>query len=196
MIVGYDPGHGGRNTGARHNDIIEKDFNLALCHYMHARNDHTMDVASVMTRSDDEEVSLAERGRRADHMSVDLLISIHVNAHWDRGMKGAMVFYRPHCLVSHLAADAIINAMPGPLRRRRNKIFPALNLPDDDSDDWLERPARVLSPHKDRPSVLLEVGYCSNSTDAALLGDPRIQYGIAIACDLGIATARIAELAI
>jgi N-acetylmuramoyl-L-alanine amidase len=46
-----DAGHGGTDYGATRNDHIEKDLNIALCHYIKARITHSYEpIEPLMTR--------------------------------------------------------------------------------------------------------------------------------------------------
>jgi len=71
-----DPGHGGRDSGAYVNGIVEKDWNLKialnLCERLEAVG-HTV----VMTREGDDYVGLEARGRFSVAQESDLFVSVH-----------------------------------------------------------------------------------------------------------------------
>ncbi|SFI88364.1 N-acetylmuramoyl-L-alanine amidase family protein [Thermoflavimicrobium dichotomicum] len=75
-----DPGHGGNDSGAVHENNQEKNFTLdisqRICDYL--QNHYIVDI--LMTRTTDVYLSLAERTDFANHQQADYFISIHINA--------------------------------------------------------------------------------------------------------------------
>lgn len=87
--VVVDPGHGGNDSGAVGNGIIEKDYNLMISKYIYNRlKDLGIDV--YITRDTDETLSPTERVNRVKNAFGDssdiLVISNHINA---GGVKGS-----------------------------------------------------------------------------------------------------------
>lgn len=80
-LILIDPGHGGTNSGAPsvRPDIFEKHITLAMAGVLRARL-----VAKGfnvrLTRHKDTYLTLRERGRLANEMDADLLVSLHANA--------------------------------------------------------------------------------------------------------------------
>ena len=92
--VMLDPGHGGKDPGARGvGDIYEKDVVLSISRLVEARlrEDPTIDVH--LTRRDDRYLTLEERTALANAVGADLFISIHANASPNRGAHGIEVYY-------------------------------------------------------------------------------------------------------
>lgn len=79
QTVILDAGHGGKDPGASHFGLMEKDINLDLARrtaaILRARG-----VNVVMTRSTDDFISLPERSAIANRTPNATLVSIHVNA--------------------------------------------------------------------------------------------------------------------
>ena len=76
-----DPGHGGRDEGkAGVNGLLEKDVNLAIAKEVKNRLEDELDMEVILTRSDDQLLSLTERTEIANTAGGDLFISIHCNA--------------------------------------------------------------------------------------------------------------------
>ena len=88
-----DAGHGGDDSGAIGNGIIEKDLNLKISNYMYDRF-KKLGIPVVMTRTMDETISPNERVNRVlnafgNNKDV-IVISNHINA---GGGDGAEVIY-------------------------------------------------------------------------------------------------------
>ena len=81
-VVVLDPGHGGKDPGARGmSDVDEKRITLAVARLTAARLrklDPTLKV--LLTRGGDNYVALADRTAFANAKGADLFVSIHVNA--------------------------------------------------------------------------------------------------------------------
>jgi len=82
LVVVLDPGHGGRfpHDGAHgRRGLIEKNVSLAVAQ----KTKEFLEAAGatvVLTRENDDDVSLAERARIANEAGADLFLSIHCNS--------------------------------------------------------------------------------------------------------------------
>ena len=81
--VVIDPGHGGSDSGAVGNGIIEKDYNLMISNYIYNRLKE-LGVDVYITRDRDETLTPTERVNRVlnafGNSSDVLVISNHINA--------------------------------------------------------------------------------------------------------------------
>ncbi len=78
-LICLDPGHGGKDAGARGGGVEEKDANLDVA--LRARA--LLELAGyrvIMTRSTDVYLSLARRCSAADKAGADVFVSVHNNA--------------------------------------------------------------------------------------------------------------------
>ncbi len=76
-----DPGHGGKDTGCRHNDYIEKDICLAIALKLRQELKRQFpELRIVMTREKDVFVPLYKRAQIANDAHADLFLSIHCNS--------------------------------------------------------------------------------------------------------------------
>ena len=91
--IAIDAGHGGKALGARSpSGALEKDIALDIALRLRdALVASSFEV--VLTRSDDSEVSLAERARRANAASADLFVSIHLNWIAEGNTRGVETYY-------------------------------------------------------------------------------------------------------
>lgn len=74
-----DPGHGGKDEGASHFDLREKDICLDVAERT-ARQLRARGVKVVMTRTTDEFIPLPERSAIANRHPNSVFVSIHINA--------------------------------------------------------------------------------------------------------------------
>lgn len=81
--VVIDPGHGGTDSGATGNDMLEKNYTLLISEYMYDRFKE-LGVPVKLTRDSDVTLSPKERTRKARNFYGDskdvVMISNHLNA--------------------------------------------------------------------------------------------------------------------
>jgi len=76
-----DAGHGGRKTGAAGSYSLEKNVTLAIALKLQTALEKEMkNVNIVMTRTDDEDISLGQRSVIANKNKGNLFVSIHCNS--------------------------------------------------------------------------------------------------------------------
>lgn len=92
LIIALDPGHGGEETGATYYGLEEKNLNLSLARMLLEELEEYEGVTTILTRTEDEEVSLFERGRRASEQHANMLISLHFNASVSHTSNGASIY--------------------------------------------------------------------------------------------------------
>ena len=89
-----DPGHGGRDSGARglrHTE--EKDITLKVGLKLRDLLSKQPGVRVLLTRDHDAFVELEERAKFANSHEADLFVSIHVNSHPLRSVKGIEIYH-------------------------------------------------------------------------------------------------------
>jgi len=94
--IAVDPGHGGRDGGAKGpTGHLEKTIALELARRLALALEPRYEV--VLTRSDDFSVAQRQRTAIANQNKADLLISLHTGAAFLHAAKGMTVFYHtPH----------------------------------------------------------------------------------------------------
>jgi N-acetylmuramoyl-L-alanine amidase len=90
--VALDPGHGGKDAGARGpTGLLEKSVCLALARNLALRLEAHYRV--ILTRSDDYQVELQQRTAIANQAEADLLISLHTAAGYVHATRGIVLYY-------------------------------------------------------------------------------------------------------
>lgn len=93
-LIVVDPGHGGKDFGAKSpNSLFEKDVTLDISKRLRNILEVRYGYSVVLTRGDDRFISLEERGAIANEKDADLFVSIHVNASRRRSAHGIETFY-------------------------------------------------------------------------------------------------------
>ena len=189
-----DPGHGGRDPGTMHNNIIEREISLDISNRL-AKVLRASGYKVILTREKDVFMSLSDRAAFAATQNGDLFISIHVNANTATDVHGFETYYLDLSNskgVIHLAAveNAGANRRLGEMEKILTELLLGARMQESQKLATCVQ-ERVLS-HLRRsgynttnggtkgapfhvlvgssmPGVLIEVGYCSNLTEAKLL---------------------------
>jgi N-acetylmuramoyl-L-alanine amidase len=130
LIIAIDPGHGGKDPGARgKGGLREKDAVLEIGRRLARIVDEEPGMQSFMTRKDDQFLHLRERIKRARNAGADLFISIHADAFSDRRVRGSTVY-----VLSDKGATDEAAAL---LAKRENDADLVGGVPIADKDDVL-----------------------------------------------------------
>lgn len=164
--VFIDPGHGGIDSGARYNHLLEKDITLALSREL-GRQLEAQGARVVYTREGDVDYytkgkggkrnDLLARVEKINRSGADVFVSVHCNAVKGSQWFGAQVFYNARREENQKIAEgmqALLRAFP-PGNKRQAK---------EDAQILILKEAQL-------PGVLVEAGYLSNPKEAALLSD-------------------------
>ena len=91
-VIVLDPGHGGRECGARGPDgTLEKTVTLALARLIAAELERDFKV--TLTRTDDYHVDLNDRTALANHLKADVFISFHTGGSFVYSTTGTIIYY-------------------------------------------------------------------------------------------------------
>ena len=161
--VVIDPGHGGTDSGAVGNNMLEKDYNLQISKYMYDRFKE-LGVPVAITRDSDTTLSPTERVNtilnKFGNSSDVILISNHINS---GGGEGAEVIYalRNSDTLAKRVLENIGNA--GQTTRK----YYQRRLPSDTSKDYyfIHRNTGALEP------IIVEYGFIDSTKDANFLKD-------------------------
>lgn len=172
--VVIDPGHGGKDPGAPSClGYHEKSVNLAVGRDV-ARRLGTQGAAATLTREGDTFLELGDRAALANRLRADLFVSIHADSCNKPSVRGFTVYVaRAASARSRSAARAIASAMT------------ATGL----SSRGVQEANFQVLVGTTCPAVLIEMGYLSNTQDAALLRDAAFQGRMAEAITSAISVA-------
>jgi len=172
-VVCLDPGHGGTDSGAVNGKRYEKNDNLKLSLLVRdILEDRGYTV--VMTREDDSDVSLSERCKIANKARASLFVALHRNSSTSANAKGMELWIHS----SNPTDDALL----------AQNLLDNLKVAGITADRGIHTGYREdanLNYHVNRntkmPSVLLEVGFISNTEDNTAFDEKTNEYAIAIA---------------
>lgn len=156
-----DPGHGGTDSGATGNNILEKDYNLLISKYMYDRFKE-LGVPVAITRDSDTTLSPTDRVNtilnKFGNSSNVILISNHVNS---GGGEGAEVIYALRNKDT-LARRILENI--GATGQETRKYYQR-RLPSDTSKDYyfIHRNTGNLEP------LIVEYGFIDDTKDVEFL---------------------------
>ena len=94
LLIVIDPGHGGKDPGALgRKGTREKDIVLKVSHLLKTMIQERLNANVIMTREKDVFIELEDRATFANRKKADLFVSIHVNSHPKRSVKGLEVYH-------------------------------------------------------------------------------------------------------
>ena len=156
-----DPGHGGTDSGATGNNLLEKDYNLLISKYMYDRFKE-LGIPVAITRDSDTTLSPTDRVNtilnKFGNSSDVILISNHVNS---GGGEGAEVVYALRN--KDTLAKNILNNI-GTTGQTTRKYYQR-RLPSDTSKDYyfIHRNTGNLEP------LIVEYGFIDSAKDVEFL---------------------------
>ncbi|MED4402498.1 N-acetylmuramoyl-L-alanine amidase [Metabacillus fastidiosus] len=90
-----DAGHGGKDSGATGNGLLEKDITLTISKYLKEYLDsHYTGFEAKLTRNSDVFIELSERANISNRYDADVFISNHVNAGGGTGYE-SYIYSKP-----------------------------------------------------------------------------------------------------
>jgi len=190
-----DPGHGGHDPGAQANGVTEAELVLDIATRVASLISEQPGFDVVLTRRRDEFIALEERTAIANRESADMFISIHANASPQPAARGIETYFLD--FASNPQAEALAareNASSAQTMRLLPELVKQITLSNklDESrelarsvqfslvrrlapqssglrDLGVKRAPFVVLIGAQMPSVLAEVSFLTNRTDANLL---------------------------
>ena len=199
-----DPGHGGDDPGAMSFGLKEKDIVLNVAKRM-ARILTNKNYEVILTRDDDTFLPLEERTAIANSKNADLFLSVHVNAHPQKSVKGVETFFlnlatnreamrvaaRENATSTHniselqgilveLMQNAKINESSKLAQFVQTSLITGLNDKNYSTKNLgvKQAPFYVLIG-AEMPAILAEISFITNPVEAALLQDDNYLQAIA-----------------
>ncbi len=166
FTVVVDPGHGGVDFGASNPDqvIFEKDIVLDIAKAI-AGTSAGSTTRIILTRNSDVMMTLSDRVQIAKANGADLFISLHINYHHDRRVKGLEVYYSEQNNKSNLSKEYSTLFLKGLTSSSESATIKAGDF--------------AVLKNLDCPALLLELGFISNSQDLQLLSSQATYQSIA-----------------
>ena len=200
-----DPGHGGKDPGAMAHGMKEKDIVLMVAKNLRdiLREQYGYEV--IMTRTRDVFLPLEERTALANTSKADLFVSIHVNAHPDKKVRGIETFYlnlatngeaMRVAALENATSTHNISELQDILTdlMRNSKIVESAHLAQYIQNNLINGLKRNRYPVRSHgvkqapfyvligaqmPAILAEISFITNPGDARLLGRKQYLYDIA-----------------
>ena len=222
-LIVLDPGHGGIDSGARANGIMEKDIVLAFALKLQKLLVATGRFDVALTRTDDTYLTLEQRVELARQNKADLFISLHADTFSQPAVHGTSIYTRDEQATDVLdkvlaqnenkfdivagfavpratdnpgakLSDQVVNTLLDLMRRqmRKQSFMAAESMVSalQPSVDLRRFPVRqadfFVLQAPDVPSMLIELGFMSNTDDIANLTKPEWQDRVAAALARGI----------
>ncbi|MBQ9245098.1 N-acetylmuramoyl-L-alanine amidase [bacterium] len=168
-VIIIDPGHGGNDTGALRNGVLEKDLTLQIATKVRNNLREKGLTNVIMTRTTDTTLTLEDRVVTSNSRNADIFVSIHINASVKSEIKGIETHYYTDsgyevAKVLHKELMSNVNALDRGLFKSK---FYVIN-------------------HTEAPAVLLELGFISNEAERNALTSEQRQNDSAKAIADGI----------
>lgn len=168
-----DPGHGGKDDGARSNEAKEQEINLKIALKLKKlledsgaqvtmTRDGAYDLASEQATNRKRE-DMKKRVELINEDATDLFLSIHLNAYPNTSVKGAQAFYAPNNAVSKVFADIL---------QKHLRVLTQTKMTSKPGDYYILNNAEKIGS-------LVECGFLSNAEDRALLVTDQYQQKLA-----------------
>lgn len=168
--VFIDAGHGGKDPGAVANGVREADVNIGVAlkveQKLKAKN---IDV--MMSRTTNVFVELKERARLANEYGAHVFVSIHANAAGSSAARGIETYYHEDKPAHKVFASSLQNKLVNYTGANNRGVL---------SQDFLVNRETTM------PSALVECGYLTNGSEAALLATDSYQEKLANAIVDGV----------
>jgi len=198
-LVVIDPGHGGVDSGARGpGGVMEKDIVLAFALKLQDLLVQSGRFDVALTREDDSFLKLEDRVALARQNKADLFISIHADSFQQPEIRGLSVYTRDENatdaldrvladqenkadIIAGLAppqmatsvVDLLVDLMRREMRRQSYEAAQSIVHQVEPSVALRKFPVRqanfLVLQAPDVPSILVELGFLSNSSDIANL---------------------------
>ena len=191
--VVIDAGHGGQDSGAIRNGVVEKDLTLDVARRLEDLM-HAHGLQTTLTRTGDQSVSLAERASLANSESDCVFVSIHFDQGARAAASGIQTFYAPRQMpkrgmvaswlpflqqVSNAPTNIESQSLAGLIQRALVTRTQALDRGTRAEQFYVVANVR-------HPAVLVEGGFLSNDSDMTKLMTEEYRQQLAEAIGDGI----------
>lgn len=165
-----DPGHGGTDSGAAANGLLEKNITLQIALFLRDILINEYDGVSVrLSRSIDQSVTLSQRTNAANSWGADYFVSIHINAGGGTGFESYVYpgISAPTTTYRNTLHDEVIRLVDFANRGKKTANFHVLR-------------------ETSMSAILTENGFIDTAADASKLRNVSFLQGIARAHATGL----------
>lgn len=155
QTIVIDAGHGGKDSGAVGNKLQEKEIVLDIAKRVNSKLNSSL-AKIIMTRQKDNFVELSDRVKIAEKSGADIFVSIHVNSFYKESVNGTEAWYSSN----YAAKDS---------RELAEKIQKELVKALGTNDRGIKDGGFYVIKNTKMPSVLVEIAFISNTSDAKKL---------------------------
>jgi N-acetylmuramoyl-L-alanine amidase len=193
-IVVIDAAHGGSDQGVKLSDgIKEKDVTLAVARQIEKELARWGNIQVQLTRTSDKSMSLEERAKFIRTAKADMLISLHVNAGFDKKSTGYEIYFpgfktpsggknESKAILKDMAKNRYLNdsvKLAHAIGRHLAGVFPRMDR------GLREAPVPILDGLT-IPAVVVEIGFATRVEDRDKLMNDSTQQAVARAISKGI----------
>lgn len=200
LIVAIDPGHGGSDTGACANGVVERDVNWSIANHFKDELSTYTGVTPYLT-TNGEEPGLSTRVDRAVAVGADVFISVHINSDGGQGVAYGAEVWVPN----NSSYNSSLHEEGSALGEKIEQQLTSLGLayrgvktrdwgydpdggytyPDGSMKDYYS----VIrnSRYHNIPAIIVEHAFATNASDAAKLRDDSFRAKLGIADATGVA---------
>ncbi len=189
--VVIDPGHGGKDEGARSHGLVEKQITLDLAKRVDKRL-RVFGFPTVLTRTDDAFVSLPDRAAIGNRIDDSLFVSLHFNQNSASTASGVETFYETEKVPPESAWTWIgFFNKPDTSQCESGEtlagyVQTSLVLRTEAANRGIKRRDLFVVRHVRGPSVLVEAGFISNPIEARLIANGEYRERLATAIVEGV----------
>lgn len=157
-IILLDAGHGGKDSGAVSGSLKEKNLNLSIIYTRIKKyfDDKDSPVKAYWTRHDDTFINLYTRPTYSQKYQADLFISLHMNSA-SSFANGTEVYYT--ATNNKKSFSGITSRLFA--KNMQKKLVTALGT----RDRGVKQAGYVVTKYNTVPSILIELGFISGSSD-------------------------------
>jgi N-acetylmuramoyl-L-alanine amidase len=170
LVVALNAGHGGADTGARANGLVEKAIALDVVQRVQ-RLAETVGAKTILVRRGDYALAASSRAAAARDQGANLFLSVHFNAAFQTNLKGYRIY------VNYPTPASVAPARGGRVaaqwahveasRKLASLLDSALSAAGFEGERPTDLPLAELERMR-MPSVLVELGFLTNPSDAAM----------------------------
>lgn len=190
--VVLDPGHGGRDEGARTNGLVEKHLTLDVALRLE-KVLQEFGFPTLLTRRDDSYLRLSQRAEVGNQVANSIFVSLHFNHARGTESTGIETFYASEKLEQEptWAWTGIFNP-PQPTGRDNGEtlagyIQTALVQQTDAQNRGIRGRPLYVTRHTQGPAVLVECGFINNPMEARMIANASYRDLLARSVALGVA---------